>query len=127
MEEMGVESNFGIEFERDPDGEIHSFCSWNEPYSHNFIEDLSDPIIHGPYGEVTNIGLHAATAMILHPENNNTVKGRAWRNEVAHTDVDVVVAQNANDRFKSCHSLVGVDHFIHPGGADHRASLVGMV
>ena len=92
FEEMGVKEQFGFEFERDPDNEIHPYCDWNESNSNNFIEDLTDPIIYGPHGEVTAIGFYSATAIILHPEFNSTVKAHAWRNGQPQGLTNVTVA-----------------------------------
>jgi hypothetical protein len=90
--EMQAPLYFGIEFERDPDHQVHDYCDWDELNNRNFIEDLNDPIIHGPYGDVRAIGFHSATNIILHPENNSTVQAHAWRNDTPHTDINVTVA-----------------------------------
>ncbi|MBN1355484.1 hypothetical protein JXA40_04330 [bacterium] len=92
FEEMETDLYFGIEFERDPDNEIHDFCDWNELNNRNFIDDPLDPLIHGIYGDIRAIGFHDATAMILHPENNNTVQAHAWRNDRPQGTTDVTVA-----------------------------------
>ncbi|MBN1552862.1 hypothetical protein JW979_15415 [bacterium] len=92
FEEMETALYFGIEFERDPDGEIHDFCDWDELNNRNFPDDPNDPLIHGFYGDVRAIGFHSATGIILHPENNNSVQAHAWRNDEPHGDLNVTVA-----------------------------------
>ncbi len=92
FEEMETELYFGIYFDRDPDGEMHDFCDWDELNNRNFGDDPNDPFIHGPLGDVGAIGFHSATTLILHPENNSSVKAHAWRNDQAHENTNVTVA-----------------------------------
>ena len=92
FEEIGIKDVFGMAFDRDPDGELHDFCDWDELNNRNFIEDSDDPFIRGPYGEVNAIGFHSATNVLIYPEFNATVKGHAWRNDTAHTDTNITLA-----------------------------------
>ncbi len=92
FEDMQTDLYFGMEFERDPDNDIHPFCDWSEPSNRNFIDDPNDPILHGPFGDVRAIGFHSATGIVLHPENNNTVTAHAWRNDMAHGYANVTIA-----------------------------------
>jgi hypothetical protein len=96
---MDTAGHFGIEFETydgclDPEPPPEcAACSWTELRNTNFVPDADDPFIHGPYGEVEAIKFNAATSIIMHPENNQTVRGHAWRNDAAGQGLaDVTVA-----------------------------------
>jgi|GEM_PF-5708755 len=92
FEQLGSIEYFGIEFEHDADGEIHDYCDWDELNNRNFIDDPDDPFIHGPFGDVRAIGFHSATNLVLHSEQNASVKAHAWRNSYPHADTYVTVA-----------------------------------
>jgi len=50
-----------------------------------------DPIIHGPYGDVTGVGYHAGTVMTLDLAVNPTLQGHVWVNNKPQADTLVVV------------------------------------
>ncbi len=92
FEEMQTALYFGIEFLRIPDGTSDPSCDWDELNNRNFTDDPHDPFIYGPYGNLRAIGFHSATNLILHPENNSTVQGHAWRNGQSQGNTFVTVA-----------------------------------
>jgi hypothetical protein len=96
---MDTAMHFGIEFETyedclepTPPPEC-SACSWTELRNTNFVDDPNDPFLYGPYGDVEAIKFNAATNIIIHPENNPTVRVHAWRNHAtSHENFDVTLA-----------------------------------
>ncbi|MBN1297065.1 hypothetical protein JXA80_09810 [bacterium] len=96
--EMDTAGHFGIEFEtypgctdNEPPPECDA-CSWNDVRNTNFVNDPSDPFLYGPAGTVEAIKFNEATSLILHPENNPSVQGHAWRDESAQGTIDVTLA-----------------------------------
>ncbi len=57
----------------------------------NVSTNLLDPIIHGPYGDVTGVGYHAGTVMTLDRNVNPTLQGHVWVNNKPQADTLVVV------------------------------------
>lgn len=70
----GFDTIFGIHF--NVSGEPYNNL-WDSPDS-NVSNDPSDPIIHGPLGDVGAIGYYAGTAMTLYVNYNPYATGHVW-------------------------------------------------
>jgi len=76
MENNSVKNNpFGIEF----DYEFFTEVTTNIP---NLPDD---PLLHGNYGNVTQVEFYGGTSLTLHPNQNASVKGAVYRTGVNNT------------------------------------------
>lgn len=73
---MDIENRLGVAFFDDPDS--HD-CDFTQNIF-RVSDSASDPIINGPFGEVTYIKYNGTTEIEVFPSVNSTVKGHAWRN-----------------------------------------------
>lgn len=85
---MDILTNLGMDL---PNGEFDN-CEFTQNVT-NVSYDANDPVIHGPFGSVGLIECHGSIEIEIHPENNSTVKGHAWRNPyVEHPNEYIIVA-----------------------------------
>lgn len=93
---MNIKENLGFEFDLQED------CDFSEAGNSNFRNDPSDPILHGPFGDINPIGFARATTMNVYPEYNSSVRALAWRRDVSHsstTRVTLLRGTYYNGRF----------------------------
>ncbi len=84
----GFDTVFGIHF--NVAGEPYNNL-WDSPDS-NVSDDPTDPIIHGPVGDVGAIGYYAGTVMTLYVNRNPYATGHIWATGATHSTEYVTLA-----------------------------------
>ena len=72
--DFGAETYFGFHFQ--VDGETNDDITDTNPY---VSSNSSDPIVHGPNGDVYSIEFHNGTTIVLNTNNNSTAQGHIWQ------------------------------------------------
>ncbi|MBN2054232.1 hypothetical protein JW905_04885 [bacterium] len=78
--DLGAREEFAVHFEVD-EGSGTGLCHFTNGGNNNFFDDPGDPILHGPFGDINPIGLHAATTMTISAQFNPSIKPLCWKND----------------------------------------------
>ncbi len=63
----------------------------NDYPNYNIVNDSSDPLLHGPGGDVSGMEFHGSAAMTIYPAVNSTVKGVVFRTGYSTTGTSEVM------------------------------------